>query len=179
MPYTFFKVMELEIGNSLLEEDGLDLAAQVLRKGEEAGVEILLPVDCVVADRFAADARTQVVAREDIPPGWEGVDIGPRTRQLCKERIGQARTVVWNGPLGVFEMEPFAAGTREVGQALVAATEKGGVISIIGGGDTASALNQAGLSDRMTHVSTGGGASLECMAGRVLPGVAALADKEQ
>ncbi len=179
MPYTFFKVMELEIGNSLLEEDGLDLAAQVLRKGEEARVEILLPVDCVVADRFAADARTQVVAREDIPPGWEGVDIGPRTRQLCKERIGQARTVVWNGPLGVFEMEPFAAGTREVGQALAAATEKGGAISIIGGGDTAAALNQAGLSDRMTHVSTGGGASLECMAGRVLPGVAALADKEQ
>jgi len=177
MSYTFFKAMGLEIGASLLEENCLEVARQVLGKAEEKGVELLLPVDCVVARGPLAEARAQVVHREAIAAGWEGVDIGPRTRQLFVERLGRSRTVVWNGPLGVFEIESFALGTREVGEALAVATEKGTTSSIIGGGDTAAALSQAGLSARMTHISTGGGASLECMAGRVLPGVAALSEK--
>ena len=177
MSYTFFKAMGLEIGASLLEENCLEVARQVLGKAEEKGVELLLPVDCVVARGLVASAPDQVVPRQAIAAGWEGVDIGPRTRQLFVERIGRARTVVWNGPLGVFEIESFAAGTRQVGEALALATEKGATISIIGGGDTAAALSQAGLNGRMTHISTGGGASLECMAGRVLPGVAALSKK--
>ena len=131
----------------------------------------------IVADRFAVDARTQVVNRDAMPEEWEGVDIGPATRALYSERVKGAGTVVWNGPLGVFEMEPFAQGTLGVAQALVEATE-GGTISIIGGGDTAAAVTQMGLADGMTHISTGGGASLECMGGRILPGIVALSDKE-
>ena len=177
MAYTFFKALGLEIGNSLLEEDRVEVAERVLARAEEQGLELLLPVDCVVADRFAADAQTQVVVREAMPEGWEGVDIGPETRKRYAERIAMGGTVVWNGPLGVFEMEPFARGTAEVGLALGAAT-RAGVLSIIGGGDTVAALTNAGLDGEMTHISTGGGASLECMSGRVLPGVAALADKE-
>ena len=119
-----------------------------------------------------------MVPRDAIPAGWEGVDIGPATREVYADKIAAAGTVVWNGPLGVFEMEPFARGTRAVGVALAAAT-KAGAVSIIGGGDTAAALGAAGLAEGMTHISTGGGASLECMGGRVLPGVAALADKEE
>ena len=131
----------------------------------------------MIADRFAADARTQVVRRDQMPRGWEGLDIGPETRKLFGDKIATANTIVWNGPLGVFEMEAFAVGTREVARAVAAATDRGAV-SIIGGGDTAAAIMQAGLAQRMTHISTGGGASLECMGGRVLPGVAALTDKE-
>ena len=178
MAYTFFKAMGLEIGDSLLEEECIQVAEQALKNAGEKRVELLLPVDCVVADRFAADAQTRVVSREEIPTGWQGMDIGPQTRALFQEKVGQARTAVWNGPLGVFEMEAFAIGTRAVGESLAAATEGGTAISIIGGGDTAAAMTQAGLSDRMTHISTGGGASLECMGGRVLPGVAALAEKK-
>jgi len=177
MSYTFFKALGLEIGDSLLEEDRIDTARQVIDQAEARDLELSLPIDCVVADRFAADARTQVVPRDALPVGWEGVDIGPATRALYAEKIAAGGTVVWNGPLGVFEMEPFARGTRAVGAALVAAT-KAGAVSIIGGGDTAAALAAAGLAEGMTHISTGGGASLECMGGRVLPGVAALADKE-
>ncbi|MCH2661394.1 phosphoglycerate kinase [bacterium] len=177
MSYTFFKALGLEIGDSLLEEDRIDTARQVIDQAEARDLELLLPIDCVVADRFAADARTQVVPRDALPVGWEGVDIGPATRALYAEKIAAGGTVVWNGPLGVFEMEPFARGTRAVGAALAAAT-KAGAVSIIGGGDTAAALAAAGLAEGMTHISTGGGASLECMGGRVLPGVAALADKE-
>ena len=177
MAYTFFKAQGLEIGNSLLEEDRIEVAGRLLARAEEQGLELLLPVDCVVADRFATDARTQVVAREAMPEGWEGLDIGPETRKRYAERIATSGTVVWNGPLGVFEMEPFARGTKEVGLALGEAT-RAGTLSIIGGGDTVAALTNAGLDGEMTHISTGGGASLECMSGRVLPGVAALADKE-
>ena len=177
MAYTFFKAMGLEIGNSLLEEDRIEVAKQVMADAEKKGVELLLPVDCVMADKFAADANIQTVAREQMPVGWEGVDIGPQTRQLFGDKVRQARTVAWNGPMGVFEMEPFAAGTLQVAEALAEASEKG-TVSIIGGGDTAAAVIQAGLSERMTHISTGGGASLECMGGRVLPGVAALTERE-
>lgn len=177
MSYTFFKAMGLEIGTSLLESDRIGVAEQLIQRCGARGVELLLPVDVVVADRFAADAQTQVVGREAMPVGWEGVDIGPQTRALYSERMAQAGTVVWNGPLGVFEMEPFAQGTLAVARALAEATA-GGTISIIGGGDTAAAITQMGLADAMTHISTGGGASLECMGGRVLPGVVALSDKE-
>ena len=177
MSYTFFRALGLEIGDSLLEEDRIDTARQVIDHAEARGLELSLPIDCVVADRFAADARTQVVPRDEIPVGWEGVDIGPATSRFYAEKIAVGGTVVWNGPLGVFEMEPFARGTRVVGAALAAAT-KAGAVSIIGGGDTAAALAAAALAEEMTHISTGGGASLECMGGRVLPGVAALDDKE-
>jgi len=177
MSYTFFKTMGLQIGDSLLEEDRLDTAKNILAQAEAKAVEFLLPIDCVVADRFAVDAQTQVVARDAMPEGWEGMDIGPETRKLYADKVVGGGTVVWNGPLGVFEMQPFAQGTLQVAEALVAATGAG-AMSIIGGGDTAAALTQAGLAEGMTHISTGGGASLECMGGRVLPGVEALADKE-
>lgn len=176
MAYTFFKAMGLDIGNSLLDEDSVPVAKNVLAAAEkQQGLEILLPVDCLVADRVASDAQTRVVARDQIPAAWEGVDIGPETRQLFQSRIEEAGTVIWNGPLGVFEIEAFAEGTRAIAETLERATWESGVISIIGGGDTAAAVTQAGAAAKMSHVSTGGGASLECLAGRVLPGVAALA----
>ena len=177
MAYTFFKAMGLEIGDSLLEQEAVEVGRGVLEKARQRSKELLLPVDCVVADRFAADAATQVVTREAIPAGWQGLDIGPQTRRLFGDQVAAARTVVWNGPLGVFEMAPFAEGTRAVAEALAAATQEKGTMSIIGGGDTAAAIAQFGLGERMTHISTGGGASLECLGGLVLPGVAALNDK--
>ncbi len=177
MAYTFFKALGLEIGDSLLEADRLDTARQLLTQVEREGLELRLPVDCVVADRFAADARAQVVVRDAIPPSWQGMDIGPQTRQCYADQIARGGTIVWNGPLGVCEMTPFAEGTQQVAQALAAATSAG-ALSIIGGGDTAAAIAQAGLAPAMTHISTGGGASLECMSGRVLPGVAVLDDEE-
>ena len=177
MAYTFFKAMGLEIGDSLLEEDRLDTARQLLARVEKGGLDLQLSVDCVVADRFTVDAQAQVVARDAIPRGWQGMDIGPQTRQRYADQIARGGTIVWNGPLGVCEMAPFAQGTQQVAQALAAATREGAV-SIIGGGDTAAAVAQAGLAQAMTHISTGGGASLECMSGRVLPGVAILDDEE-
>ena len=177
MAYTFFKAMGLEIGDSLLEEDRLDTARQLLTRVEDEGLDLQLPADCVVADRFAADAQAQVVARDAIPRGWQGMDIGPQTRQCYADQIARGGTIVWNGPLGVCEMAPFAQGTQQIVQALAAATREG-ALSIIGGGDTAAAVAQAGLAQVMTHISTGGGASLECMSGRVLPGVAVLDDEE-
>ena len=177
MAYTFFKAMGLEIGDSLLEEDCLDTARQLLTRVEDEGLDLQLPTDCVVADRFAADAQAQVVARDAIPRGWQGMDIGPQTRQRYADQIARGGTIVWNGPLGVCEMESFAEGTQQIIQALADATREG-ALSIIGGGDTAAAVVQAGLAQAMTHISTGGGASLECMSGRVLPGVAILDDEE-
>ena len=176
MAYTFFKAMGLEIGDSLLEEDRLDTARQLLIRVEDEGLDFQLPTDCVVADRFAADAQAQVVARDAIPRGWQGMDIGPQTRQGYADQIARGGTIVWNGPLGVCEMAPFAQGTQQIVQALAAATREG-ALSIIGGGDTSAAVVQAGLAQAMTHISTGGGASLECMSGRVLPGVAVLDDE--
>ena len=177
MAYTFFKAMGLEIGDSLLEEDCLDTARQLLTRVEDEGLDLQLPADCVVADRFAADAQAQVVARDAIPRGWQGMDIGPQTRQRYADQIARGGTIVWNGPLGVCEMESFAEGTQQIIQTLADATREG-ALSIIGGGDTAAAVVQAGLAQAMTHISTGGGASLECMSGRVLPGVAILDDEE-
>ncbi len=172
MAYTFYKAMGLEIGNSLLEEDRVSMADDLLKK---SGDKIVLPVDVVLADDFKNDAKTQIVAREKMLPGWEGVDIGPKTVEKFGEIVRSAKTVIWNGPMGVFEMPNFAKGTNQLAEAVAKATAAG-AITVIGGGDTASAVKQAGLGDKMSHISTGGGASLEFMEGKELPGVAALTD---
>ncbi|NPV53985.1 MAG: phosphoglycerate kinase [Firmicutes bacterium] len=173
MAYTFLKAQGKEIGQSLLEADKLELALGLIDKAKAKGVTFLLPVDVVVADRFAPDAGARIVSVDEIPPDWQGVDIGPRTLELFKGAIKGARTVVWNGPMGVFEMERFAKGTREIAAALA----ESGATTIVGGGDSAAAIEQMGFADKMTHVSTGGGASLEFLEGRELPGVAILKDK--
>ncbi len=174
MAYTFMKAQGYAIGNSLLDKDGLDTALKVMEKAKAKGIELLLPVDNIIADAFSNDANTQVVGVGEIPDGWEGLDIGPKTLELFSEAIKKAATVVWNGPVGVFEMENFVKGTRGIADVLAANPS---IISIIGGGDTAAAVVQFGLADKMAHVSTGGGASLEMLEGKILPGVAALSDK--
>ena len=173
MAYTFYRARGLPTGASLVEEDKVDLAKDLLRKAEEAGVELLLPVDHVIADAFDAEARTETVGEQGIRDGWMALDIGPASAARFAERIRGARTVVWNGPMGCFEMAPFAAGTMAIAQAL-AETD---CVSIVGGGDSVSAVNRSGLAVRMTHISTGGGASLEFLEGKELPGVAALPDR--
>ncbi len=172
MAYTFNKAQGRKIGNSLCEDDLLDTAKETLEKAEEAGTKIMLPVDDVCADDFSADANTKVVTG-DIEDGWMGLDIGPESAKLFAEEIAKAKTVVWNGPMGCFEMAPFANGTNTVCKA-VAETD---CVSIIGGGDSVSAVNKSGLADKMSHISTGGGASLEYLEGKVLPGIACLDDK--
>lgn len=174
MAYTFMKAQGYSIGNSLLDKDGLDTALKVMEKAKAKGIELLLPVDNIIADAFSNDANTKVCGLGEIPDGWEGLDIGPKTLDLFSEAIKKAATVVWNGPVGVFEMENFAKGTRGIADVLA---ENPSIISIIGGGDTAAAVVQFGLADKMAHVSTGGGASLEMLEGKILPGVAALSDK--
>jgi len=174
MAYTFMKAQGYEIGNSLLDANGLDIAKAVIAKAKEKGVELLLPIDTVVADKFAADANSKVVGLGEIEAGWEGLDIGPKTVALFSEAIKRSKTVVWNGPLGVFEFEKFGVGTRTIADLLASSPN---IISVIGGGDTAAAVVQYGLADKMSHVSTGGGASLEMLEGKVLPGLAALTDK--
>ena len=173
MAYTFAKALGGSVGKSLLEEDYCEYALNMLKKAEERGVKLLLPLDNVVADDFSNDANTQVVASGEIPEGWEGLDIGPKTAALYAETVKTAKTVVWNGPMGCFEMPNFAAGTEAVAKAL-ADTD---AVTIIGGGDSAAAVNQLGYGDKMTHISTGGGASLEFLEGKELPGVAAANDK--
>ena len=172
MAYTFLKAQGHTVGASLCEDDQLGYAKEMLDKAAAAGKKFLLPVDNVAADKFAADAATQVVGA-DIPEGWMGLDIGPETVKLYAAAIKDAKTVVWNGPMGCFEMAPFAAGTYGVCQAVA----DSGATSIIGGGDSVSAVNKSGLAPKMTHISTGGGASLEYLEGKELPGVAALSDK--
>lgn len=173
MAYTFMKAQGYEIGNSLLDEGGIEVAKNALAKAKEKGVELLLPVDNVAADAFAADANTKVVGLGEIEPGWMGLDIGPKTTELFVSTIQKSKMVVWNGPVGVFEMEKFVKGTRAIADALAS----GDMVSIIGGGDTAAAVAQFGLDDKMSHVSTGGGASLEMLEGKTLPGIAALTDR--
>lgn len=175
MAYTFLKARGLEVGRSLLEKERIPLAAELLQEAAARGVELLLPVDVVVADRFAADAQRQVVAVDAIPPEWQGLDIGPKTQELFASAVRRARTIVWNGPMGVFEWEAFAAGTMALARALAEAD----ATTIVGGGDSAAAVEQAGVADRITHISTGGGASLEFLEGKELPGVAALWDKPE
>ncbi|MCS7173131.1 MAG: phosphoglycerate kinase [Armatimonadetes bacterium] len=172
MAYTFLRAQGYATGASFVEEEKLDLARKVLEEVRRTSVEFLLPTDVVVADRLSEDARTEVVPARGIPEGWIGVDIGPSTAERYAEVIRQSRTVVWNGPMGVFEIPPFAAGTRAVAEAVAACPGT----TVVGGGDTAAALERFGLADRVDHVSTGGGASLEFLEGRELPGVAVLLD---
>ncbi len=174
MAYTFMKAQGYGIGDSLLDKDGLDTALKVIEKAKAKGIELLLPVDNIIADAFSNDANTKVCGLGEIPDGWQGLDIGPKTLELFSEAIKKAATVVWNGPVGVFEMENFVKGTRGIADVLA---DNPSIISIIGGGDTAAAVVQFGLADKMAHVSTGGGASLEMLEGKILPGVAALSDK--
>ena len=175
MAYTFLKAQGHSIGNSLCELDQLDYAKDMIAKAKELGVSFLLPVDNVAADKFDAEANTQIVG-DDIPDGWMGLDIGPKTVELYSNAIKGAKTVVWNGPMGCFEMEKFSKGTFGV-CAAVAEVKANGGISIIGGGDSVAAVNKSGLADKMSHISTGGGASLEYLEGKQLPGVVALNDK--
>ncbi|MEK6756426.1 MAG: phosphoglycerate kinase [Bacteroidota bacterium] len=177
MMYTFYKAQGMEIGKSLLEEDKVELAKRILVDAKAKNVKLLLPVDTLVADKFDNAAATKVVAVKAIPSDWAGVDIGPETIKVFTEEIRKAKTVVWNGPMGVFEMPNFARGTNAIARALADAT-KAGAVTIVGGGDSASAIAQAGLEKEVSHVSTGGGASLEFLEGKVLPGVAALTDKD-
>lgn len=176
MTYTFYKAKGLPIGSSLVEEDKVDLAKELMEKAEKAGVNFMLPVDSVISKEFKNDAEHTVVDENGIEDGWMALDIGPETSISFSNQIKNAKTVVWNGPMGVFEMENFADGTFEVANALAIAT-KNGATTIIGGGDSASAIKKAGLSDSVSHVSTGGGASLEYLEGKELPGVSALTDK--
>lgn len=169
MAYTFMKAMGHEVGNSLLEEDKIELAKTIMAKG---GDKLILPVDNVVADKFANDAEVKVVDR-DIPEGWMGLDIGPKSIELFKETLQGAKTVVWNGPMGVFEMPNFAKGTLAVCEAI---SELPDAVTVIGGGDSAAAAIQLGFEDKFSHISTGGGASLEYMEGKVLPGIAIITE---
>ncbi|MFO7974854.1 MAG: phosphoglycerate kinase [Candidatus Hydrogenedentota bacterium] len=174
MAYTFMKAQGYEIGDSLLDEGGIDVAKKAMEKAKEKGIELVLPEDTVVADAFDANANTNVVGLGEIEPGWQGLDIGPKTLEKFKATISKSKTVVWNGPVGVFEMEPFAKGTKAIAELLAVSDD---ITSVIGGGDTAAAVKQYGLADKMSHVSTGGGASLEMLEGKELPGLAALSDK--
>ena len=176
MTYTFYKAKGWPIGNSLVEEDKVNLAKELLEKAEEAGVKFLLPMDAVVAKEFKNDAEHKGVDEEGIEDGWMALDIGPESALAFSNQIKSAKTVVWNGPMGVFEMENFADGTFAVAEALAEAT-KFGATTIIGGGDSAAAIKASGLMDKVSHVSTGGGASLEYLEGKELPGVASLTDK--
>lgn len=173
MAYTFLKSQGGKIGNSLCEEDKLDLAAELMQKAKAKGINLLLPVDNIVGKEFSNDTERMEVEAGSIPDGWEGMDIGPKTRALFASEIQKAKTVIWNGPMGVFEFSNFAEGTRAVAQACA---DCGGV-TIIGGGDSAAAVQKMGYGDKVTHISTGGGASLEFLEGIELPGVAALDDK--
>jgi phosphoglycerate kinase len=175
MAFAFLKAKGLEIGASLIEPETLDVAKTVLQQAQGAKVEFLLPVDAVIAEKLEPTAKTRIVPADRIETGWIGVDIGPETAKLYRSRILTAKTAVWNGPMGVFEMEPFAAGTKVVAHALTEATSQGAV-TIVGGGDSAAAVKQFGYESGVSHVSTGGGASLEFLEGKILPGVAALTD---
>jgi phosphoglycerate kinase len=173
MAYTFFKALGGNIGSSLVEEDKLDLAKEIIQMAKEKGVSLELPIDSVIADKFAPDAMTRISDNISIPDGWMGLDIGPDAQEVFRRIISRSATVLWNGPMGVFEMPAFAEGTRAVAKAVRDATEFGG-FTLIGGGDSAAAINQFGYGDKVSYVSTGGGALLEYMEGKTLPGVAAL-----
>ena len=175
MAFTFYKAEGKEIGTSLLEAEKIDLAKEVLENVKKSGVKFLLPVDVVAASEFKNDSPSVVVNVDSIPADKMGLDIGPETVKLFSAEIAKSKTIVWNGPMGVFEMDNFAKGTNAVAQALADATAKG-AITVIGGGDSAAAITKAGLKDKVSHVSTGGGASLEFLEGKVLPGVVALND---
>ena len=173
MTFTFLKAMGKPVGSSLVEDDFLDTAKAAMKLAEEKGCELIFPSEILVADKFDAEANTQVVAQDAIPDGWMGLDNGPAATKEIQEKLADCKTVIWNGPMGVFEMDAFAKGTFAICDTLKELTEKG-AITIIGGGDSVAAVEKAGLADKMSHISTGGGASLELLEGKVLPGVAAL-----
>ncbi len=173
MAYTFLKAKGYEIGTSLVDEERIELAAGLMKKAKEKGVDIFLPVDTVIADKYDAEAKNEVVRADHIPADWMGLDIGPSTRVLFTDKIRTAKTVIWNGPMGVFEMEAFSGGTKAISKAMAESE----AITIIGGGDSAAAVKIFGYDGSIDHISTGGGASLEFLEGKVLPGIAALEDK--
>jgi len=173
MTYTFKKALGGKIGNSICEDDKLDLALDILAKAKEKGVKLVLAEDCVVGNKFANDADTQVVDPMNIPEGWEGMDIGPKTRELFANVIKGSKTILWNGPCGVFEFDTFAQGSKSIAEAIAAATKEG-AFSLIGGGDSVACINKFGLADQVSYVSTGGGALLEAIEGKELPGIAAI-----
>lgn len=173
MTYTFAKAQGGHIGKSIVEDDKLDLALAIMEKAKAKGVNLVLGIDCVAADDFSNDANTQVVPANAIPEGWEGLDAGPKTRELFANAIKDAKTILWNGPAGVFEFDNFTAGSRAIAYAIVEATEKG-AFSLVGGGDSVACVNKFGLADKVSYVSTGGGALLEAIEGKVLPGIAAI-----
>lgn len=174
MAYTFFKAKGYNIGNSICEEDKLDLAMSLLKKAEEKGVKMLLPVDNAIGKEFDNNTEKMIVKSNEIPDGWQGFDIGPETISLYEEELKNAKTILWNGPIGVFELEKFAVGTNEIANFLANLND---CTTIIGGGDSAAAITKAGLADKMTHISTGGGASLEFIEGKVLPGIECIENK--
>jgi phosphoglycerate kinase len=176
MANTFMLAQGKELGDSLVEPESVSVARELIDKAQAANVRLLLPEDAIIADAFSADAKRKTVSANAVPTGWRVLDIGPETVRRFSDEIGKAKLLIWNGPMGVFELEPFAEGTRAVAQAMAAAS-KGGATTIVGGGDSVAAIEQAGLADEMSHVSTGGGASLELLEGKTLPGVAALQDK--
>jgi phosphoglycerate kinase len=173
MIFTFYKARGLSVGGSLVEEDKLELAKTLEAKAKEKGVDLLLPTDVVVADKFAPDANAQTVSVDAIPDGWMGLDIGPDSVKVFQDALKQCKSVIWNGPMGVFEFDKFAAGTEAIAHTLAELTPQG-VTTIIGGGDSVAAVEKVGVAEKMSHISTGGGASLELLEGRELPGIAAL-----
>ena len=175
MTFTFIKALGGKIGNSICEDDKLELAIEILKQAKEKGVQIHLPVDVVAADAFSNDANTQVVDVKNIPDGWQGLDAGPKSLEIIKRIILDSKTILWNGPLGVFEMENFANGTISLGEYIAESTANG-AFSLVGGGDSVAAVKQFGLEPKMSYVSTGGGAMLEMLEGRTLPGIAAILD---
>lgn len=176
MTYTFIKAQGGSIGDSICEDDKLDLARDILKTASEKGVRVHLPVDVLAADSFSNDAKTKIVAVDEIPDGWQGLDVGPKTLENFETVILQSRTILWNGPVGVFEMENFSNGTIEIGNSVHEATENG-AFSLVGGGDSVAAVKQFGFEDKVSYVSTGGGAMLESLEGKTLPGIAAILDK--
>lgn len=173
MTYTFTKAQGGKIGTSICEDDKLDLALDLIKKAKEKGVNLVLAVDAKIADKFANDADTKFVDVKEIPDGWEGLDIGPKSEKIFAEVIKNSRTILWNGPTGVFEFDNFTHGSRTVGEAIVEAT-KNGAFSLVGGGDSVACVNKFGLADKVSYVSTGGGALLEAIEGKILPGIAAI-----
>jgi phosphoglycerate kinase len=173
MIFTFYKARGLSVGKSLVEEDKLELAKELEAKAAAKGVQFLLPTDVVLADNFAPDANSQIAKIDAIPDGWMGLDIGPDSVKVFQEALADCQTVIWNGPMGVFEFDQFAAGTNGIAHTLAELSAKG-TITIIGGGDSVAAVEKVGVAEKMSHISTGGGASLELLEGKVLPGVAAL-----
>ena len=176
MTYTFAKAQGGKVGMSICEDDKLDLALDIIKKAKEKGVNLVLGSDCVAADAFSNDANTQIVSVMDIPDGWEGLDAGPETREAFKAVIKNAKTILWNGPAGVFEFDNFTAGSRAIADAIVEATDNG-AFSLVGGGDSVACVNKFGLADQVSYVSTGGGALLEAIEGKILPGIAAIKGK--